>query len=198
MKHHNQIIIDTESNLQTLESKYEDELKKLNQQLKDGKQKNSDLRDKLKENKKLYEEDKTRYERELFAHKEDLYPIQTKNEALNLKYEEKQDEINLSKARQLSYDLEKEKLQKSVSKQRQQIVRQSPIKLSNTVHMYSDDSDEEESGQTMSPVGGDKKQHGFTKPQLMMLTPTKAGITKFLPSETTFIDWLTSNESTFE
>ena len=46
MKNHNQIIIDTESNLQTLKNKHEDALKKLNQQLNDEKQENSDLREK--------------------------------------------------------------------------------------------------------------------------------------------------------
>ena len=64
------------------------------------------------------------------------------------------------------------------------------------MRLYIADSDEDESSQFISPTKVSPKK--ASTGAILSLTPAKAGLSKFNPSEGTFIDWLNANETIFE
>ena len=114
---------------------------------------------------------------------------------LLVKMECLQDQLNQSKKMEAVYEQSSQELKTTTNEERKKLLNRSTTSKQNT-SLFIPESDDEESVQMISP------SKSFSKPTsagtILSLTPAKAGMSKFNPSEGTFIDWMNANETIFD
>ena len=165
-----------------------------------AKSSNSISQDLIDEKQREFEIEKEKLATELEQKKDALEKYKTDNEQLGVQVMHVTDQLNKAMDRKQEYEDYERILGSSSKKQRQNmsmIIKTSPNKTNSiqmrTLHNEDSDTDEEEvPSQSMTP------KKGHRNISLMTMTPSKAGITKYLPEESTITDWLANNKVQIE
>ena len=203
-------ISQVELTIAQMESQHDYVVNELKKKLEEEVTDNVQIRSEMNQKETEFEGEKNAVNQELDKKKKELDDLQTQNAMLIIQMEEKQDQINDEKCNQISLKSQSHDFQEESIKQRRKLIRQQKVKPEHTsaditmdnqkvdVTMFSSGESEEEEDdekqQVMSPQPYPKPRMNTT---ILSLTPSKAGIPKFNPSEQSFVDWLQGNQQVF-